>query len=90
MVKPSNLPQRNKPKLCRVKTVFLIAVLTLGLFVALRTPDDILKFQDDQHQVKKTERLGSKSHFEAMTDACNAAVDLLVECKLLSSCKICR
>ena len=82
MVMLSRLPQRNKQKLCRVKTVVLIAVLTLGLFLAFRTPDDSLKFQVDQQKVKKIERLRGKSQFGAITHACNAAVDRLVECKL--------
>jgi hypothetical protein len=90
MVTPSNLPQRNKPKLCKVNTVVVIAVLTLGLFAALRTPDDSLKFQDDQLELKKTERLGGKLQFGAITHACNAAVDRLVECKLLPKRTLCR
>jgi hypothetical protein len=87
---PRDSRQWHKPKLCRVKPVVLIAVLTLGLLVALRTPDDSLKFQDDQHQVKKTERLGGKLQSGAMTRACNAAVDRLVKCKLLSKRTLCR
>lgn len=82
MVMPGRLPQKNKQKLYRVKTAVLIAVLTLGLFVAFRTPDDSLKFHVDQQEVKKTERLGDKLQFGAIAHPCNAAVDRLVECKL--------
>jgi hypothetical protein len=92
MVLPSNLPQRYKTKLCisRVKAVVAIAVLTLGLFIALRTPHDSLKFQDGQNEIKKAERLGGKLQFGAMTRTCNAAVDRLVECKFLSKRTLCR
>jgi hypothetical protein len=91
MVLPSNFTQRNIPKLCRVKTVVLIAVLTLCLmFVALRPRDDSLQFQDGQDEIKKTERLGGTLQFGAITRACNAAVDRLVECKLLSKRTLCR